>query len=133
MPIKEVRPSRHYFARRFHVTCEQAVAIIVNQPRGTTLSSSRDEIRVALISSHPLCRDGFKQALRANRHMVPIEGVRAADAVAIARERRADVLLIDVQDLPGGSMEIVHTLARDYRNPPPGTGFPKRCHSPSVL
>jgi DNA-binding NarL/FixJ family response regulator len=46
--------------------------------------------------------------------MVPVEGVRASDAITIAREGTADVLLIDLLDLPGGSMEMAATLARDY-------------------
>ena len=77
-------------------------------------SSHRDQIRVALISSHPLFRDGFRQALLSTCHLVPVEGVRASDAVAMAREGLADVLLIDVLDLPGGSMEMAATLARDH-------------------
>jgi DNA-binding NarL/FixJ family response regulator len=77
-------------------------------------SPDRREIRVALVSGHPLYRDGFRQALRAAPHMVPVEGVRASDAVAIARERLADVLLIDMLDLPGGTAELAATLARDH-------------------
>ena len=77
-------------------------------------SSNRNQIRVALISNHPLYRDGFRQALLSAHHMVPVEGVRTSDAISMAREGLADVLLIDVLDLPGGSIEMAATLARDH-------------------
>jgi DNA-binding NarL/FixJ family response regulator len=73
-----------------------------------------DKLRVALISDHPLYRDGFAQALRTAQNMVLVEGVHPTDAVAIARERLADVIVVDVPGLPGASMDMVLALARDY-------------------
>ncbi len=74
----------------------------------------RCQIRVALLSSHPLFRDGFRQALLAADQMVPVEAVRASEALTIAKEGLAEVLLIDVIDLPDGSIEMAEALARDY-------------------
>ena len=57
--------------------------------------TSCNQIRVALISGHPLYREGFARILRTAGNMAFVEGVYAADAVAIARERAADVVVID--------------------------------------
>ena len=75
---------------------------------------SGGQLRVALISGHPLYRDGFAQALRTAHNMVLLEGGRAADAIAIAKERLADIVLIDLHDLTGGSIDMALSLARDY-------------------
>ncbi len=72
-------------------------------------------LRVAFVSGQPLCREGVAQALRAVQDIEFVEGVRAAGAIAIAiaKDRRADVMLIDTNSLPGGSVEWSRTLARD--------------------
>jgi DNA-binding NarL/FixJ family response regulator len=51
--------------------------------------------------------------LRAVQDIEFVEGVCATDAITIAKDRRADVMLIDTNSLPGGSIELPRTLARD--------------------
>jgi DNA-binding NarL/FixJ family response regulator len=65
------------------------------------------------VSGQPLFREGAAQILCAAQNIEFVEGVCAADAIAIAKDRRADVVLIDTGSLPGGSMELARTLARD--------------------
>jgi DNA-binding NarL/FixJ family response regulator len=76
--------------------------------------TSCNQIRVALISGHPLYREGFARILRTAGNMAFVEGVYAADAVAIARERAADVVVIDLYDLADANMDMVLELARNY-------------------
>ena len=77
-------------------------------------AASCNQIRVALISGHPLYREGFARILRTAGNMAFVEGACAADALAIARERAADVVVIDLYDLAGASMDMVLELARNY-------------------
>jgi DNA-binding NarL/FixJ family response regulator len=55
------------------------------------------------------------QALRKAANMAPVvKGACAADAVVIANDGRADVILIDVHNLPGGNAELLRTLVHDH-------------------
>lgn len=82
-------------------------------PKPSTPQRHNRRLRVAFVSGQPLCWEGVAQALRAAQDIEFVEGVRAADAIAIANDRRADVILIDTNSLPGGSIELPTTLARD--------------------
>jgi two-component system nitrate/nitrite response regulator NarL len=71
-----------------------------------------DSIRIAVIDDHPMFREGTVAVLMgANGIEVVGEGATATDAVAIARERIPDVMLLDLH-LPGGGLNAVASIAR---------------------
>jgi two-component system, NarL family, nitrate/nitrite response regulator NarL len=69
---------------------------------------------MALISGHPICQESYAKALRSIEDAVLVEGACANDAIAFARDGRADIIIIDVENLPGGSADLPQRLARDY-------------------
>jgi two-component system, NarL family, nitrate/nitrite response regulator NarL len=70
-------------------------------------------IRVAIVDDHPIFRDGVIHALRAapDINVVGVGG-SAADAIAIGRELKPDVLVLDM-DMPGGGTAAVDALASE--------------------
>jgi len=71
-------------------------------------------IRIAVIDDHPIFREGTVGVLRGADGMEVIaEGATATDAVAIARERTPDVILLDLY-LPGGGVVAAASISRDY-------------------
>jgi two-component system nitrate/nitrite response regulator NarL len=72
-----------------------------------------DAIRVGVIDSHPLFREGTVQALTGTEGIEVVgEGATAADALKVAEELRPDVMLLDIR-LPGGGVEAVANIARE--------------------
>jgi two-component system nitrate/nitrite response regulator NarL len=70
-----------------------------------------NSIRIAIIDDHPLFREGIVEALKgADGIEVVGEGATAADAVAIARERNPDVMVLDLR-LPGGGVSAAANIA----------------------
>jgi two-component system, NarL family, nitrate/nitrite response regulator NarL len=68
-------------------------------------------IRIAIIDDHPIFREGTVEALAgADGIEVVGEGATATDAVAIARERTPDVMLLDLH-LPGGGVNAAANIA----------------------
>src|SRR5262249_19770216 len=90
-------------------------------PRGTTMhihatggAAPAGSIRIAVIDDHPIFREGTVGVLRGADGMEVIaEGATATDAVAIARERTPDVILLDLY-LPGGGVVAAASISRDY-------------------
>ena len=73
-----------------------------------------NSIRIAIIDDHPLFREGIVEALMgADGIEVVGEGATATDAVAIARERTPDVVLLDLR-LPGGGVNAAANIACAY-------------------
>jgi two-component system nitrate/nitrite response regulator NarL len=71
-----------------------------------------DSIRIAVIDDHPMFRGGTVGVLKgADGIEVVGEGATASDAVAIARERIPDVMLLDL-NLPGGGLNAVASITR---------------------
>jgi DNA-binding NarL/FixJ family response regulator len=69
-------------------------------------------IRIAVIDDHPMFREGTVRVLTAADGIEVVgEGATATDAVAIARERIPDVMLLDLH-LPGGGLNAVSSIAR---------------------
>ena len=75
-----------------------------------------DSIRIAVIDDHPMFREGTVGVLtRADGIEVVGEGATASDALAIAKERVPDVILLDLH-LPGGGIEAAASIARACPN-----------------
>jgi two-component system nitrate/nitrite response regulator NarL len=70
----------------------------------------RKHIRFAVIDDHPVVRRGVVDTLEeeADFHVVAV-GATAADALKAAREKRPDVVLLDVT-MPGGGLEAARAL-----------------------
>lgn len=68
-----------------------------------------DELRVAIVDNYPIFRDGMVQALQRGEDMVVIaEGSTADEAEIIAREKKPDILLLEVA-VPG-SLKAAQTI-----------------------
>jgi two-component system nitrate/nitrite response regulator NarL len=75
-----------------------------------------DNIRIAVIDSHPLYRDGVVQALRRAPNIdVVAEGATADDAVRLCRTRDLDLVLLDVR-MNAAGIEALETLRRECPN-----------------
>ena len=80
--------------------------------RPTDNTALPDLIRIAVIDDHPMFRERTVGVLmEAGGIEVVGEGATATDAVAIARERFPDVLLLDL-NLPGGDLNAVANITR---------------------
>ncbi|WP_291842913.1 response regulator transcription factor [Bradyrhizobium sp.] len=70
------------------------------------------KIRIALIDDHPLVRRGVAETLMEESDFdVVAEGTSAEEAVKIAREKKPDVMLLDIT-LPGGGVEAARDISR---------------------
>jgi two-component system, NarL family, nitrate/nitrite response regulator NarL len=70
------------------------------------------KIRIALIDDHPFVRRGVAQTLMEESDFdVVAEGASAEEAVKIAREKKPDVMLLDIT-LPGGGVEAARDISR---------------------
>jgi two-component system, NarL family, nitrate/nitrite response regulator NarL len=70
-----------------------------------------NSIRIAIIDDHPIFRGGIVEALMGSDGIEVVgEGATAADALAIARERTPDVMLLDLR-LPGGGVSAAANIA----------------------
>jgi two-component system, NarL family, nitrate/nitrite response regulator NarL len=68
-------------------------------------------IRVAIVDDHPLFREGIVEALAgADGIEIVGEGATATDALAVARERAPDIMLLDLR-LPGGGISAAANIA----------------------
>jgi len=68
-------------------------------------------IRIAVIDDHPIFREGTVSVLTGAAGIEVVgEGATATDAVAIARERVPDVVLLDL-NLPGGGVNAAESIA----------------------
>jgi two-component system, NarL family, nitrate/nitrite response regulator NarL len=73
-----------------------------------------ERIRIAVIDDHPLYREGVIHTLMAQDDMAIVEqGASADDAIRIARERRPDVIVLDLH-LPGGGNSAIETIAAEH-------------------
>jgi two-component system, NarL family, nitrate/nitrite response regulator NarL len=71
-----------------------------------------DRLRVGIIDDHPLFREGLVHTLRSDRALDIVgEGATAEDAVRIAKEKRPDILLLDVS-MPGGGIEAMRSIVQ---------------------
>jgi DNA-binding NarL/FixJ family response regulator len=72
-----------------------------------------DPLRVVIADDHPPTRASVRESLQQQGCIVVAEAATAADAVAVAREHRPDVCLLDI-NMPGSGIaaaaEITHTL-----------------------
>jgi DNA-binding NarL/FixJ family response regulator len=69
------------------------------------------EIRVAIVDDHPLFRQGVAHILGTEPDLELIgEGGTAGDALRLARERRPDILLLDIS-LPGGGLNATREVS----------------------
>ena len=65
------------------------------------------KIRIVIVDDHPVVRRGVSETFaEAEGFDVVGEGGSAADAIALARDRRPDLIVLDV-NLPGGGAEAV--------------------------
>jgi DNA-binding NarL/FixJ family response regulator len=68
-------------------------------------------LRLAIVDDHPLMRDGI--VLAASREPdfdVVASGGSADDAISIAKEKRPDIMLVDV-NMPGGGLHAARAIA----------------------
>ena len=79
--------------------------------RPTGNATPPNSIRIAVIDDHPLFREGTVGVLVAADGIEVVgEGATATDALAIARERAPDVMLLDLH-LPGGGINAASDIA----------------------
>jgi two-component system nitrate/nitrite response regulator NarL len=71
-------------------------------------------IRLAVIDDHPLFREGVSRCLKDLGFQVVGEGSDKDEALRIAGERQADIILLDLS-LPGGGLSTLKTILE--RNP----------------
>lgn len=75
-----------------------------------------DAIRVAIIDDHPMFREGVAGIFNGMDDIeVTAEGSTCVDAIRVAQELRADVVLLDIS-LPGGGVEAAAAIARTCPN-----------------
>lgn len=76
------------------------------------MSDGTAKIRCAIVDDHPLVRQGVRMTLEDEPEFeVVAEGVCGNDAVAIAREHRPDVMLVDFSMPQGGIESILAVLS----------------------
>ena len=76
-----------------------------------------DNIRVLVVDDHSLFRTGVVQTLALDTSMEIVgEGGSAAEAVELARQQQADVMLLDIA-MPGNGIEAAREIAR-LEHPP---------------
>jgi two-component system, NarL family, nitrate/nitrite response regulator NarL len=69
-------------------------------------------IGVAIIDDHPLFREGVARTLaESGRFAVTGQGGTSDDALQIARDKRPDILLLDLS-MPGGGLEAIAAVRR---------------------
>jgi two-component system nitrate/nitrite response regulator NarL len=84
--------------------------------RATGNATPPNSIRIAVIDDHPMFREGTVAVLvDADGIEVVGEGATATGALAIARERSPDVMLLDL-NLPGGGVNAAANIARACPN-----------------
>ena len=66
-------------------------------------------ITVAIVDDHPLFREGVGAALSRLGFDIVGTGSTREDAVAIAEQRRPDIMLVDIS-MPGGGLEAIHPI-----------------------
>lgn len=70
-------------------------------------------MRILVIDDHPIFRRGLTLSLEeAEDFHVCGEGASAADALALARDLRPDVMLLDLS-MPGGGLSVLPVLCRE--------------------
>jgi two-component system, NarL family, nitrate/nitrite response regulator NarL len=68
--------------------------------------------RIAIVDDHPMVRRGLAETFdEADDFEVIGEGASAADAVAIARDKKPNVVLLDIT-MPGGGVEAARDIAK---------------------
>jgi DNA-binding NarL/FixJ family response regulator len=70
------------------------------------------DLTIAIVDDHPLFREGVRRSLSELGFVVIAEGETGDDAIAIAREHRPDLLLLDVS-LPGGGLAALPAILRE--------------------
>jgi two-component system, NarL family, nitrate/nitrite response regulator NarL len=73
-------------------------------------SHSASTLRVGLVSSEPLYREGIELTFRDTRSLILLDGTTLADAVELAKSRLADLLLVDAKS-PRHAIEMAGVLA----------------------
>ena len=74
--------------------------------------TASDSIRIAVIDDHPMFREGTVGVLAGAAGIEVVgQGATATDAVAIARERIPDVILLDLH-MPGCGIEATASISR---------------------
>jgi DNA-binding NarL/FixJ family response regulator len=67
-------------------------------------------LRVVLVSNEPLYREGMHSAFRAARSLILLDATSITDAMALARSRLADLVVIDARSL-STAVDMVRGLA----------------------
>ncbi|MDX6697615.1 MAG: hypothetical protein QOE65_1012 [Solirubrobacteraceae bacterium] len=75
-------------------------------------------VRVAIVDDHHLFRAGVRAELAGHVEVVGEAGT-VAEAEAVVRETRPDVVLLDVHMPDGGGVEVIRRLAGDDAGPAP--------------
>ncbi len=81
----------------------------IAEPAAPTL---HEPLRIVVVDDHPLYRESLVRALRAAGEDVVGEGADGASALALIRDWRPDVALLDVRMPAGDGIEVVAELAR---------------------
>ena len=78
------------------------------------MPKSCQKLRIAVIDDHPMMRQGVIAVLQSSGTFDVVgEGQSADDAVAIAREREPDVMLLDL-NMPGNGLDAVRRIAEHH-------------------
>lgn len=70
-------------------------------------------LRVVVVDDHEIVRSGLKSALAERRVEVIAEAATVEDAVAVVRQHRPDVLVLDVRLPGGGAPAVLGALGND--------------------
>jgi len=76
--------------------------------------SSKGIVRIAIVDDHPIVRRGLREILEEDeRYSVVGEAANAAEAIALVRQLRPDILLLDVT-MPGRSgLDVLHQIVSE--------------------
>jgi DNA-binding NarL/FixJ family response regulator len=72
-------------------------------------------MKILIVDDHAIVRDGLRRMLATVQEVEVVEAANGRDALALARQERPDLVILDL-NLPGlGGLELISRLLLDDR------------------